>query len=144
MLFLHSLITLDRAALLSNVREIHCQQKLALHIINNKGKYEYRRELLRSRKILNVYQVSILKNVTFMHKTKMSAAPNVFLSKFRKPSHSYPTTFSVVNYVEPTYKLSIFKYRISVRGPYLWSSCLVKKSLRINIRFQSSSKIKIA
>ena len=39
--------------------------------------------------------------------------------KIPKLSHSYPTALSIVNYVKPTYKLSICKYRISVRGPYL-------------------------
>ena len=124
------MLILHGVALLSNMKIVCCQQRLPLCVIYNKGKYKHRRELFRSR---NVYQLNVLKNVMFLHKTKMSAALNVFLSKFRKPSHSYPIMSSVVNYVEPTYKLSICKYRISVRGPYLWNNCLFKKEKNLEL-----------
>ena len=54
-----------------------------------------------------------------MHQISTKTAPSVFLSKFKKPSRLYPTRFSNVNYIKPTYKLNKYKFRILVRGPYL-------------------------
>ena len=50
-----------------------------------------------------------------MDKVKTGTAPAVFLPKFQKPAHSYPTNFSKLNYVKPTSQLSRLNYRISVR-----------------------------
>ena len=52
------------------------------------------------------------------------SAPNIFLPKFRKPSHSYPTRFSHLNYVKPIPKLNNCKYGIAYRGPFTWSNFL--------------------
>ena len=32
-----------------------------------------------------------------MYKVNQKTAPNIFLSRFQKPSHSYPTRFSELN-----------------------------------------------
>ena len=53
-------------------------------------------ELMRSIKILNVYQINILNNTILMHQISTKTAPKVFLSKFKKTSHLYPTRFSDV------------------------------------------------
>ena len=45
-----------------------------------------------------------------MHQISTKTAPSVFLSKFKKPSHLYPTRFSNVNYIKPTYKLNKCKF----------------------------------
>ena len=37
-----------------------------------------------------------------MYKVNPKTALNIFLSRFQKPSHSYPTRFSELNYVQPT------------------------------------------
>ena len=50
---------------LSSLKKISSQQKHAVRKIYNKMEYEFVRELLRSLKILNVYQISILNN-TFL------------------------------------------------------------------------------
>ena len=92
----------------------------AIRIIYKK-KYETVRELLRSINILNVYQINILNNTILMHQISTKTAPSVFLSKFKKPSHMYPTRFSNVNYIKPTYKLNKCKFWISIRRPYLWN-----------------------
>ena len=75
-------------------------------------KYESVRELLRSLKILNVYQINILNNAYFMHRINTKTSPTVFLSKFTKPSHTYPTRFSQINYAKPTHKLNRCKCQI--------------------------------
>ena len=45
---------------ISNLKQINSKQKHAIRIIYNKKNYETVRELLRSIKILNVYQINIL------------------------------------------------------------------------------------
>ena len=82
-------------------------------------KYVSVTEQLRSLKVLNVYQINLLNNVSFMHRINTNSAPVVFLDKLTKPSHLYPTRFSQLNYTKPTRKLNRCKYRISIRGSYL-------------------------
>ena len=85
-----------------------------------------------------IYQINILNNI-LMHQISTKTAPSVFLSKFKKPSHLYPTRFSNVNYIKPTYKLNKCKFRISVRGPYLWNEFLTQTEKEI----ESTSSFKI-
>ena len=59
-----------------------------------------------------------------MHRVKNKTAPSIFLTKFCKPSHVYPTYFSAHNFLVPTFKLKKSKYRVSVRGPLLWNNIL--------------------
>ena len=66
-----------------------------------------------------------------MHLISTKTAPSVFLSKFKKPSHLYSTRFSNVNYIKPTYIINKCKFRISVRGPYLWNEFLTQAEKEI-------------
>ena len=45
-----------------------------------------------------------------MHQISTKTAKSVFLSKFKKPSHLYPTRFSNVNYIKPAHKLNKCKF----------------------------------
>ena len=76
-----------RSTYMSNLKKISNQRKHVIRIIYNKKKYETVRELLRSIKILNVYQMDILNNTILMCKISTETAPSVFLSKFKKPSY---------------------------------------------------------
>ena len=89
-------------------------------------KYESVRELLISLKILNVYQINILNNASFMHRINTKTAPK----NCTKPSHIYPTRFSQIDYAKSTHKLNRCKYRISIRGPYIWNEFLSNKKKR--------------
>ena len=64
-----------------------------------------------------------------MHKVGNRTAPAVFLPKFRKPAHPYPTNFLKLIYIKPISQLSRLKYRISVRAPALFNSNLKSKLL---------------
>ena len=68
-------------------------------------KYGPVRKLLRSLKILNVYQIDIANNAFFIHRINTNSAPIVFLDKLTKPFHLYPTSFFRLNYTKPTYKI---------------------------------------
>ena len=106
----------------------------AVCIICNKGKFEHTKQLFQSNKILNVYKSNNLNVATFMYKVNQKTAPNIFISKFQKPSHSsYPTRFSELNYVQPIYNIKTSKYSISIREPYIWNSFLSSKDKQITI-----------
>ena len=139
--YIHSYISYPNVAwgntYLSNLKRISSQQKHSVCIIYNK-KHKSVRELLRSLKILNVYQINILNNTSFMHRINTNSAPIIFLDKLTKMSHLHPTRFSQLNYTKPTHKLNRCKYRISIRGPYIWNEYLTKKKKkkRYKINFQ--------
>ena len=59
-----------------------------------------------------------------MHRVENKTAPSIFLTKFCKPSHPYPTNFSAHNFLVPTLKLKKSRYRVCIRGPLLWSNIL--------------------
>ena len=59
-----------------------------------------------------------------MHRAENKTAPSIFLRKFCKPSHAYPTNFSAHNVLVLTLKLKESKYRVSIRGPLLCNSKL--------------------
>ena len=66
-----------------------------------------------------------------MYKVNPKTAPNIFLSRFQKPSHSYPTRFSELNYAQPTYYIKTSKFSISISGPYIWNSFLSSEEKQI-------------
>ena len=90
----------------TNLKKIKSQQKHALRIIFSESKFEHTSELSKSSKFLNVYKLNIFNTAVFMFKIQEKSAPSIFLPKFRKSSHSYPTRFSHLNYVKPTPKLN--------------------------------------
>ena len=101
--------------------------------------------MFKSSKILNVYKLNIFNTAVFMHKIQGKSAPNIFLPKFRKPSHSYPTRFSHLNYVKPIPKLNKCKYGISYRGPFIWNSFLSTTDKQITdvTKFKAVTKSKL-
>ena len=104
--------------------KIHIQQKHAIPIIFRKDKFSRTKELFVHNKVFNVYQSNILNNLIFMRKVRNETAPAVFLPKFQKPAHPYPTNFLKLNYIKRKSQLSRSKYRLSVRGPALWNEFL--------------------
>ena len=80
-----------------------------------------------------------------MHKIQGKSAPSIFLPKFRKPSHSYPTRFSHLNYAKSIPKLNKCKYEISYRGPLIWNSFLstTGKQIADIAKFKAVAKSKL-
>ena len=89
----------------TNLYKINSQQKHAIRIIFNKNKFTHTREIFKEQKILNTYQLNILSNIIFMHRVENKTVPSIFLTKFCKPSHVYPTNVSPHNFLVPTFKL---------------------------------------
>ena len=99
----------------TNLKKLYSQQKHTIRIVYSKDRLSHIRELLQC-KVLNVYQVNIWKNLVFMDQINSNTVPTIFLNKFKKPTHNYPTNFAGTNY-------SILPlYRISIRGPTLWKN----------------------
>ena len=114
----------------TNLKKINSQQKHAIRIIFNRNKFEHTREIFKEQKILNIYQLNQYKPniyqlyIIFMHRVESKTAPSIFLTKFCKPSHVYPTNFSAHNFLVPTFKLKNSMYRVSIRGLLLWNNIL--------------------
>ena len=109
---------------MKNLRKIYSQHEHAIRIIYNKNKFSHTREIFKEQRILIIYQLNIIGNVVFIHRVENKTAPSIFLTKFCKPSHPYPTNFSAHNFLVPTLKLKKSRYRVSIRGPLLWSNIL--------------------
>ena len=129
----------------TNLKKIHSQQKHAIRIIFRKDKFSHTKENFVQNIVFNVYQLNILNNLIFMHKIKTETAPAVFLPKFQKPAHPYPTNFSKLNYIKRTSQLSRSKYRISVIGLVLWNEFLTdsEKEIKNLSLFKSKVKFKL-
>ena len=129
----------------TNLKKINSQQKHAIRIIFNKNKFAHTREIFKEQKILNIYQLNILSNIIFMHRVENKTAPSIFLTKFCKPSHPYPTNFSAHNFLVPTLKLKKSKYRVSIRGPLLWNNILTaaEKTQESLPKFRTTIKEKL-
>ena len=126
----------------NRLKEIHSQQKHTIRSIFPKDKFSRTKELFVQNKVFNVYQLNILNNLIFMHKVRNETAPAVFLPKFQKPAHPYPTNFSKLNQIKPKSQLSRSKYRISVRSPALWNEFLTDSEKEIENLSLFKSKVK--
>ena len=109
---------------MTNLENLSSRQKHAVRIICNKGNFIHTKQLFQSNKILHVYNLNILNVATVMYKVEQKTAPNVFLSRFQKPSHFYPTRFSELNYVQPIHNIKKNKYSILIRVPYIRNNFL--------------------
>ena len=120
-IYIHSYIKYTNVAwgstYMTNWKKLSSQQKHTMSIICNKGNFSITKQLFQSNKILNIYKLNILNVATFMYNVNQKTAPNIFLWRFQKPSHSYPTRFSKRNYVQPIHKVKTGKYSIWIRGP---------------------------
>ena len=121
---IHSYINYGNIALgcttRTNLKKIYSRQKYATATVYSKDRMSHTRELFKEFKVLNVYQVIILKNLVFMHQINSNTVPTIFLNKFKKSTHNYPTNFARITQL--SFKLSKTKYRISIRGPALWNN----------------------
>ena len=144
--YIHSYISYANVAWgstnITYLKKVNSLQKHAIRIVHNKNRYTHTKELYKENQILNVYQMNIFHNLLFMHKVKTQTLPNIFLPKFKKSSHSYPTASSKLNFVLPFHKSMKSQYRISIRGPKLWNNLLTKPEKEIENLLIFKSKIK--
>ena len=80
-----------------------------------------------------------------MYRVENKTAPSIFLIKFCKPPHVYPTNFSAHNFLVPTFKLKKSKYRVSIRGQLLWNNILTaaEKTQESLSKFRTTIKEKL-
>ena len=95
------------------------QQKYAVRIIFHERKFARKQELYKENNILNVYQLNISNNFLFLHRVKNGKLSNVFLSRFLRSSHHYPTSFSRNNHIVLSFELTKSKYIITIHPPKL-------------------------
>ena len=80
-----------------------------------------------------------------MHRVENKTAPSIFLKKFCKLSHAYPTNHSALNFLVPALKLKKSKYRVSIWGPLLWNNILTaaEKTQESLPKFRTTIKEKL-
>ena len=76
---------------------------------------------------LNIYQLNIYQNLSFMHRLKNDSLPKIFRELLRKRNHKYPKEFSKNSDTSKPFPLSNIKYCILVQGPKLWNDFFVKQ-----------------
>ena len=69
----------------TNFKKIYSQHKHAIRIAYNKDRSSHTRELPKGRKVLNVYQVNIWKNLIFIQ-INSNTISTIFLNKFKNPT----------------------------------------------------------
>ena len=67
---------------------LYRQQKHASRLIFFESKQTHARPLMRKINALNIFQVNILQNLTFMFKLKNDLVPNIFKEQFVKNNKS--------------------------------------------------------
>ena len=114
-----------------------------MSIICNKGNFSHTKQLFQSNKILNVYKLNILNVATFMYNVNQKTAPNIFLSRFQKPSHSYPTRFSNVTTYNQSTKLKRVNTQFELEGhPCIWNRFLSSEEKEITTMHKFKAIIK--
>ena len=73
-----------------------------------------------------------------MHQTSTKLQKCISI-QIEKTFTFYPTRFSNVNYIKPTYKLNKCSFQISIREPPLWNEFLTHTENEI----ESTSSVKI-
>ena len=126
----------------TKLKTIYYHQKHAVWIVFNQEKLTHSRPLLRSLNALNVYQINLYQHLNFMHKVSNNVAPLIFHEMFKKPSHKYPTNFSLNNFSLKKCCLNSTKYSISFRGPKLWNEFLNTDEKEISSYNLFSRKVK--
>ena len=81
------------------LNKLTIQQKHVICIVFNKNKFAHTMEILKEQKILDIYQLNILRNIIFMYRVENKTAPSIFLAKLCKSCHAYPTSFSTHNFL---------------------------------------------
>ena len=104
------------------LKKLQSQQKHAIRVTFHKNKFAHKRKHFKENNILNIYQFNI--SLLFLYRVKNGKAPNAFLSKFLRPSHHYPTSFSWNYYILLSFKLTKSNYRITIRATKLWNIIL--------------------
>ena len=77
-----------------------------------------------------------------MHKVSNNVAPLIFHDIFKKPSHKYPTNFSLNKFSLKKCCLNSARYSISFREPKLWNELLNTDEKQISFYNLISRKVK--
>ena len=115
------LTSLGQALTQQNFKKIHYLQNQAALLIFNEDRFCDSRSLLKNLNALNVYQINLYQNLSFVHRIKMGNILEIFQETIKKPNHKYPTTFYKLNYSIKKYSLKSTKYSVLYRETTLWN-----------------------
>ena len=88
-------------------KKIYSQQRHAIRVVYSKDRSSHTRELFKECEVLNIYQVNIWKNLVLMQQTNSDTLPTIFLNKYKRSTHNYPTNFARTSYSIPPFKLNL-------------------------------------
>ena len=108
--FIHSYINYGNFSWASTSQTELTKQKLSVRNIFCEEKEAQARPLLKEIYVLNVYQVNILRILTFTQKVKNYNISRVFLNTFEEVEHNYPTRFSKCNLKQPPAFINYAKF----------------------------------
>ena len=91
-------------------------KKLAVQIIFCEEKEAHARPLLKKIRVLNVYQINILRILTSTQKVKITTISRVFLNTFEEVEYNYPARFSKYNLKPHPAFINYAKFSISSCG----------------------------
>ena len=145
--FIHSYINYGNIAWGSThqtkLKKIYSCQKKASRIIFHADRYAHAKPLLRDMNALNVYQINIYQHLILMYKTNIGTAPVIFLNKFSKVFHRYPTSsINSINYKIPKSATKHTDFAASRRGPTLWNKVLDRSLKEIKLLPLFKAKVK--
>ena len=128
-----------------NLKKLLSQQKHAVRIINNSTRFDHTKDLLKSQKILNIYNLNILCVVVLKYQITNKTGSLTFSGSFAKICHGYPTNFLQFNYKFPKTTLSKSKFRVSFRRSSIWNNFLQNsvKEIESLPLFKSKQKLKL-
>ena len=128
----------------SKLQKIYRKQKQMIRLISGENRYTHSRPLMKSLKLLNIYQINMLQHLIFMFEVKHTLIPNIFQDKFQTIYHKYPTCYSRNNYQIPKANRISF-FRLIRRGPLIWNQFLnnQEKELECLSSFKNQIKTKL-
>ena len=77
--------------------------------------------LMKELNILNVYQINILKHLSFMFKVKNNIIPRAFNQVFSLIYHIYPLRLSDKSFKICDFNLKLTHFAIGFKGPTIWN-----------------------
>ena len=133
---------MEKSTYQTKLKKIYTCQKKASRVIFRTDRDAHAKPLLREMNALNVYQINLYQNLILIHKANTGSAPTIFVNKFSKVNHTYPTSSNnSINYRIPKSITKHTNFAVSRRCPSLWNK-VVDRSLK-EIEFLPLFKAKV-
>ena len=128
----------------TNLKKLRNQQKHAIRTVHYKTKFEHTKELFKSANVLHLYKLKYIKHCCIYAYNSYKNISSCF--HWKLPQDFSSLFYKMVNSELFKLKITITKYRISIRGPAIWNDfvedCL--KNIEKTPSFKVKTKSKLA